>query len=118
MINVSVETVMIFGNIQILIEICLDVSVYFVSELISGYISSFFFVILLPLIAIWFEFWNLQYFKFEYYYLFLLFFVRNFTIADFISIFVDLVDLWFLVTTRQPNYLGGACVCVCVFGLF
>ena len=63
------------------------------SELISGYISSFFFAFLLSLIAICFKFWILQYFKFEYYYLFLLFFVQNFSITDFISIFIDLVDL-------------------------
>ena len=44
------------------------------------------------------------------------FLYENFIFTDLISIFVDLVDLWFLATIRQPNYLG--CVCVCVFGLF
>ena len=68
MTNVSVESVTIFGNIQILIEICLNVSVQFVSELISGYISSFFFMSLIFWIAIRFQFWNLQYFLVKYYF--------------------------------------------------
>ena len=50
MTDVSDESVTIFGNIRILIEICLNVSVQFVFELISGYISSFFFVFLIFLI--------------------------------------------------------------------
>ena len=63
MTDVSVESVTIFGNIQILIEICLNVSVQFVFELISRYISSFFFVSLIFWIAIRFIILdNLQYF--------------------------------------------------------
>ena len=58
MMNVSVETVTILGNIRILIEICLDVSVQFVSELISGYISVIFLFILVIFDCIQFNFWN------------------------------------------------------------
>ena len=72
---------------------------------------------MLSSIAICFEFWNLQYFQLEYYYLFLLFFLFRILLLPILFLFfVDLVDLCFLVTTRQPNYLGGAHVCV--FGLF
>ena len=47
MMDVSDGSVTIFGNIRIPIGICLNVSVQFVFELISGYVSSFFFELLI-----------------------------------------------------------------------
>ena len=48
---------------------------------------------MLSLVAIYFEFRILQHFQFVHYYLFLLLFVQNFSITDFVSVFIDLVDL-------------------------
>ena len=42
------------------------------------------------------------------------FLYESFIFTDFIYISIYLVDLWFLVIIRQPKYLGGACVCVCL----
>ena len=62
MMDVSDESVTIFGNIRIPIGICLNVSVQFVFELILGYVSSFFFKFLIFCIAFRLDFCKLQYF--------------------------------------------------------
>ena len=45
------------------------------------------------------------------------FLYESFMFTNFVYIFVDLVDLSFLVIIGQPNYLGG-CACVCVWFIF
>ena len=62
MMNVSDESVTIFGNFWIPIGICLKVSFQFVFKLIFGYVSSFFFKFLIFCIVFRLDFCKLQYF--------------------------------------------------------
>ena len=62
MMDVSDQSVTIFGNFRIPIGTCLKVSFQFVSELIFGYVSSFFFKFLIFCIAFCLDFCKLQYF--------------------------------------------------------
>ena len=68
-------------------------------------------------IAICFEFWNLQYFQLEYYYLFLLFSCAEFFNYRFYFYFCRFG--WSVIScNHMTTKLFGGCVHVCVFGLF